>query len=395
MRIKVAAAAPEIFPGRPGQNMGNVLAVISRAREDGAAILVLPAGLPEDMNRGAIERQAGKMAVYPLLRPSLTAEELVRPQEPDILCCSADRPATATSRYENEELAAMASYENMALVVMACPLGGDGGQVYTGQCVIAQNGRLLKSEDGYVSAVVTVPRRDAKHPEEGVVDSQPLTPWTPFPEMLPRILRLQADALGRRMLVRGATQLSLKVGEDASSLLALCVCAAAVDRLKLSRKNIHVTAAGLPAERIAGRMGATLGAGQGGLAVDAADLTARCLEGAAPEHYAVNATIPRSAVRLVLRTYANTCGDRELSIPIRAVVGADEEPWELYDFLLHFTLLHGLPKWGQARLLEDTFQQRYPSQVIQEVLDRYFDRFHRPAPCDCPAIFSLEPKAAT
>ena len=38
MKIKVAAAAPEILPGQPGQNMANVLAAIDRARADGAQL---------------------------------------------------------------------------------------------------------------------------------------------------------------------------------------------------------------------------------------------------------------------------------------------------------------------------------------------------------------------
>ena len=185
MKIKVAAAAPEILPGQPGQNMTNVLAAISRARADGAAVLVLPAGLPEDMNRGALERQAGKMTVYPLTRASLPREELLHHHELDVLCCSDDSPATVLSAMENEELAAAASHENMAVVALACPKGGDGSRLYTGQCVIAQNGfTLANTEEGYAIAAVNIPRRDAKAPEEGIVTDQPTTPWTPLPEML-------------------------------------------------------------------------------------------------------------------------------------------------------------------------------------------------------------------
>ncbi len=390
MKIKVAAAAPEMLPGQPGRNMGNVLAAISRARDDGAAILVLPAGLPDDMNEGAIRRQAGKMTVYPLMEPSLSREELTgKHQGVDILCCSSDSPATASSHFETDELAALASHDNAAVVVMACPLGGDGGTLYTGRCVIAQNGALLTSADGYVSATVTVPRRDVKQPVTGTVTSQPLCPWVPDPEMLPRILRLQADGLARRMMALGETQLTVKAGRDASSLLALAACGAAVDRLKLSRKNIHVQATGNRAHQIAAAMGVTVG-GRGGLAVDTADLTARAVEGVTPEHYAVNATIPRHVARLAIRYYANTCGDMNISGPIRSIVRDDGEPWELYDFLLHFSLVYDLPKWGQARLLEDTFKPFHKSEVISGVLDRFFDCYRRPAPCDGPIVFSTD-----
>ena len=395
MKIKVAAAAPEISSGQPGQSFANILSVISRARADGAALLVLPDKLPEDVNQGAVERQAGPMAVYPLTKPSLTRDELMSRRDMDVLCYSADTPATSSSRYENEELAAMASYENMAVVVMACPLGGDGGRIYTGQCVIAQNGTVLKSDDGYVVAEVTVPGKDVKAPVTGTVDNQPIRPWTPFPEMLPRILRLQADALSRRMRREGATHISVAVGEDASGLLALCVCVKAVEQLKLSRKNIHVSAATAPIERIAARLGVSLGQTMPGLVVDTTDLTARALEGVRPTHYAVNATVPRGVARLVMRWFANTCGDRELSIPIRAVLNSDEEPWELYDFLLHFALVYDLPRWALTNLVEDTFKNIFQGPDIQKAQERFFADYRRPPQCDCPAVFPVDLKKYT
>lgn len=374
--------------------MANVLAAISRARNDGAALLVLPAGLPEDMNKGAIERQAGKMTVYPLMRASLTPQELSDQHELDVLCCSADTPATASSYFENEELAALASHDNKAVVIMACPMGGDGGQIYTGQCVIAQNGEIRQSGEGYALASLTVPLRDVKAPVEATVTDQTTTPWTPLPEMLPRIWRLQGDALAHRMMAEGATHLSLAVGRDAPSLLALAACVDAVGRLKLSRKNILVQATGNRAHQIAAALGVSLGAASGGLTVDTVDLTTLAVDGVRPEHYAINATVPRSVTRLAMRYWANTCGNMALSVPIRSIVSDDAEPWELYDFLLHFSLIYGLPKWGLARLLEDTFQQQYKTEAIQQVLDRFFDNYHRPAPCDGPIVFSLEPKAA-
>ena len=392
MKIKVAAAAPEIVPGQPGRNMGNVLAAISRARDDGASLLVLPADLPEDMNRGAIERQAGKMTVYPLTHPSLTREELTGRHEMDVLCCSSNGAATASSNYENEELAAMASHENKAVVVMACPRGGEGGTLYTGQCVIAQNGyTLVNTEQGYAVASVTIPRRDLKPPVEEEVTGQPLTPWTPMPEMLPRILSLQADGLARRMMAQGATSLTVGIDRTASSLLALAACVRAVDQLKLSRKNIHAVPTGNRAGQIAAALGLNVG-GQGGLVVDNADLTGRAVEGIQPEHYAVNATVPRHVARLAVRYWANTFGDMNVSVPVRSIVRDDREPWELYDFLLHFSLVYELPKWGQARLLEDTFSHIYDSPTIMGVLDRFFDNYRRPAPCDGPIVFVTDKK---
>ncbi|MCD7846240.1 MAG: hypothetical protein LUG57_10420 [Oscillospiraceae bacterium] len=390
MRIKVAAAAPEIIPGQPGQNMANVLAAISRARADGAAMLVLPDGVPEDINHGAVERQAGPMPVYPLTAPSLTAEQLLQPQELDILCCSSNRAATASSYYENEELAAMASHENMAVVIMACPLGGEGQQVYTGQCVIAQNGFLLaSSETGYALAEVSMPRRGAKSSVEETVTGQPTTPWTVFPEMLPRILNLQSDALARRMRAAGTPQLTLSVGERPDDLLALCVCAGAVDRLRLSRKNIHAEVSSPLTERVAARLGVSCGGG-GGLSVASQDLTARALEGAVPEGYAVNAALPRGVSRLVLRAYANTCGDRDISIPLRAVLSVDETPWALTDFLLYCALVYDLPRWANERLLEDAFQNKYSLELLQSTQESFFKSYHKPTPCDGPVIFSVK-----
>ena len=391
MKIKVAAAAPEILPGQPGQNMANVLAAISRAREDGAQLLVLPAGLPEDMNRGALERQAGKMAVYPITKEPLPREELAHPHPGlDILCCSSDTPSTVSSHYDNLNLAGLASHENMAVVVLACPMGGDGGTLYTGQCVIAQNGTVLQSADGYAIAQVTIPSRERSAPVEELVTEQPTTPWTPFPEELPRILKLQGDGLARRMMRLGTTQLTVSVDRTASSLLALTACVTAVDKLKLSRKNIHVTATGNRAHQIAAAFGVASG-GTNGLVVDSTDLTRRVLENIRPEHYAVNATVPRSVARLAMRHYANTCGDTALSVPIRSIARDDDaSPWVLYDFLLHFSLIYDLPKWTQARLLEDTFEHMYSLETIQSVLDRFFDTYRRPPVCDGPAVFSTD-----
>lgn len=393
MKIKVAAAAPEILPGQPGSNIRNVLDAVAQARADGAALLVLPLGLPEDIDREELERQAGAMTVYPLTRASLPREELTHHHDMDVLCCSADTPATALSRYDNEELAAASSHENMAVVVMACPRGGGGNQIYTGQCVIAQNGAILASEDGYVICQVNIPSRDVKAPVTGTVTEQSTTPWTPLPEMLPRILRLQGDALFRRMMIHGATQLSVNVERDASSLLALCACIQAADRLKISRKNIHAVVHGQRATQIASRLGVTIGEGKGGLAVDATDLTARAIDGAVPAHYAVNASIPRSVAHLVMRHFANTCGDRDLSAPIRSILSNDnEKPWALYDFLLHFSLVYDLPKWGQARLLEDTFSRWYKTEAIQQVLDCFFENYRRPASCEGPIVFPTDLK---
>ena len=396
MKIKVAAAAPEILPGQPGSNIRNVLDAVTQARADSAALLVLPLGLPEDIDREELESRAGAMTVYPLTRAPLSREELSYHHDMDVLCCSVDTPATAMSRYENENLAGLSSHENMAVVVMACPRGGDGNQIYTGQCVIAQNGAVLASEDGYVICQVNIPSRDVKAPTEGIVDGQSTTPWTPLPEMLPRILRLQGDALFRRMMMEGSTQLSVTVERDASSLLALAACVQAVDRLKISRKNIHAVVNGQRATQIAARLGVTIGEGRGGLAVDATDLTARAIDGAVPAHYAVNASIPRSVAHLVMRHFANTCGDRDLSAPIRSILTNDnEKPWVLYDFLLHFSMVYDLPKWGQARLLEDTFSRQFKGEVIHEVLDRFFESYRRPPSCDGPIVFPTDLKNAT
>lgn len=390
----MAAAAPEILPGRPGQNMANVLAAISRARADNASLLVLPAGIPEDMNRGALERQAGSMAIYPINRVSLPREELLHHHQMDVLCCSDSTPATISSRYDNQELAAAASHENMSVVVLACPMGGDGNRIYTGHCVIAQNGRVLQSADGYVMASVSIPSRDVKAPEPtATATEQSTTPWTPLPEMLPRVLYLQANALSHRMMACGATKLAVTAGRDATSQLALLACAAAVDRLKLSHKNIYVTTTGQRAEQIATHLGVTIGSGQGCMAVDSADLTARALEGVQPQAYAVNATVPRYVARLVLRYLANTCGDMGLSVPLRSIATGDSEPWEMYDFLLHFSLVYDLPKWGQARLLEDTFEAQYREEDIRQVLDQFFDNYHRPAPCEGPLVFPCDGRA--
>ncbi len=391
MKITIAAAAPELLPGQPGRNMANIRAAVTRAQEEGASILVLPSGFPEDLDREAITELAGKMKVYPITHESLPRGELLHHHEGmDILCCSASTPASVSSHHANVNLAGLASHENMAVVVMACPMGGDGGVLYTGQCIIAQNGTILQNADGYVSARVSIPSREKSAPVEDIVSDQPHTPWTPLPEELPRVLKLQADGLARRMMALGTTQLTVNIDRTASSLLALASCVQAVDKLKLSRKNIHVTADGNRANRIAAALGVTVG-GQNGLIVDSTDLTTRVLEGVTPQHYDLNATVPRSVARLVMRWYANTCGDTALSVPIRSICLDDNaKPWALYDFLLHFSLVYDLPKWTQARLLEDTFEEEFSLETIQQALDVFFDTYRRPVSCDGPAVFSLD-----
>lgn len=237
-----------------------------------------------------------------------------------------------------------------------------------------------------MSATVSFPKRDVKAPVEGTVTGQPLTPWTPLPELLPRVLRLQADGLARRMMTQGATSLTVRIERSASSLLALAACVQAVDHLKLSRKNIHALPDGNRANQIAAALGLTVG-GQGGLMVASDDLTARALDDVQPEHYAVNATVPRHAAALAVRWWANTFGDAAVSVPVRSIVRDQRGPWELYDFLLYYSLRYEMSKWTQARLLADTFGSQFSQKEINAVLDRFFDDYHRPAPCDGPLVF--------
>ncbi len=399
MRLTIAAAAPEVFPADVERNKVNIIHSIQKAREAGAAVLVLPAdcvmGLCGDLEGLQILQKAAEKAtaeilaaadgltVYPLSVPALTPQALREAARQDLLCCSSDAPATALSVMENEELCASVSMDKRCAVALATPLGASTtDHVYDGRCVIAQNGFILASGEGFVTAKVDFDSRRVKKPEEAVVDRQPKNPWMPLPDYIGRVLPLQAAALARRMQASGSQKAVVGVSGGLDSTLALAVSVKAMELL--GRSADRVIAVTMPCFGTTGRtrsnaqiMAEALGCDfrevdiklsverhmcdighdgdvrnnafenaqarertqvlmdiandEYGLVVGTGDLSEAALgwctyNGDHMSMYNVNCGVPKTVIRLVLSDYAATCGNRELAAAVRDVVATPISP---------------------------------------------------------------------
>ncbi len=255
----VAVAAPFCRPADIEQNKDNILAAIARAKADHAEILLLPmdalGGFAGALSENRLFRDAENLALLEIIhaagdlklfmsRAGQTQEASLLQGEMELEYLSTDRPATAISRLCNEEEAAVRSYENGGVCLLACPLGGPGSDnVYTGHCVIAQNGHILASGEGYVCATLQpeLPPKDLFREE---VKEQPLDPWLPVAGLEKRILHLQALGLARRMETVQSKKAVLGVSGGLDSSLALLVCAEAMDIL--GRPHSDVVAVTMP-----------------------------------------------------------------------------------------------------------------------------------------------------
>ncbi len=244
--VTVAVAAPFCRPADIDQNKENILAAIARAKADGAKILLLPmdclggfAGSLADQrlfreteNKALMEilHCAGDLKLY-MSRAGQSQEASLLEGEFELEYLSTDRPATALSRLCNEEEAAIRSFECGGACLLASPLGGPGSDnVYTGHCVIAQNGHILASGEGYICASLR-PDLEPKEFYDDSITEQPQNPWLPVAGLEARVLRLQALGLARRMETAGSKKAVLGVSGGLDSTLALLVCAQAMDIL--------------------------------------------------------------------------------------------------------------------------------------------------------------------
>ena len=493
MRLTIAAAAPEVFPADVERNKVNIIHSIQRARDAGAAVLVLPddciMGLAGDLEQLPLLRMAaeaakaeilaaaGTLTVYPLSAGALRADELPAAERQDLLCCCSDRPATALSVMENEELCAMTSADKRCAVAMATPLGASTTDfVYDGRCVIAQNGFILASGEGFVSAEIDFDSRRMKKPVEGTVDRQPKNPWMPLPDFIGRVLPLQAAALARRMQSAHCQKAVVGVSGGLDSTLTLAVCVRAMELLGRSadqvvavtmpcfgttgrtRSNAQILAEALGCDfrvvdikssieqhlRDIGHDGDTrnnayenaqarertqvlmdIANDENGLAVGTGDLSEAALGWCtySGDHmcmYNVNAGVPKTVIRLVLRDYAATCGSRTLAAAIRDVLDTPVSPellppkdggmtqltedivgpYELHDFFLYYFLKYGFSPRPIHALAVDTFGKKYSPETIKGWLGVFFRRFFqsqfkRSCCPDGPAVLglSLSPRA--
>ncbi len=397
MKCIVAAAAPDCRPGAVVQNKVNIISYIQKAKADGACLLVLPAGcltgMAGDLEGHSLLQKAAEQALeeiraaagdlpVQMAEKPITLQERARLPRKDILPLSSDRPATALSHIENEEMAARLSGEKEHCLVIACPLGADGTDfVYDGHCLIAKNGHILASAEGYVCADLNaeLPKKDFIQEE---VTSQPENPWWPLPELWPRALQLQAAGLARRMQAAGSKKAVLGVSGGLDSTLALLVCAEAMDIL--GRPHSDIVAVTMPCFGTTARtrsnariMAEELGAdfrevditesvrqhltdighdGEhlnnafenaqarertqvlmdiandlGGLVVGTGDLSEIALgwctyNGDHMSMYGVNAGLPKTVIREILAGYAAACENQALAASIRDVLDTPVSP---------------------------------------------------------------------
>ena len=493
MRLVIAAAAPEVFPADVARNKVNIISSIQKAQEAKAAVLVLPddciMGLAGDLETLPLLREAaetakaeilaaaGSLTVYPFSAAALRAEELPAAEREDLLCCCSDRPATAYSVMENEELCTTVSADKGCVVAMATPLGASTTDfVYDGHCVLAQNGFILASGEGFVSAEVDFDSRRSKKPVEATVDSQPKNPWMPLPDYIGRVIPLQAAALARRIQAAGCQKTIVGVSGGLDSTLTLAVCVRAMERL--GRTPDQVIAVTMPCFGTTGRtrsnaqaLAEALGCNfrevdikasidqhlhdighaddmrnnayenaqarertqvlmdiandENALAVGTGDLSESALgwctyNGDHMCMYNVNAGLPKTVIRLVLRDYAATCGNRTLAAAVRDVLDTPVSPellppkdggmtqltenivgpYELHDFFLYYFLKYGFSPRQLHALALDTLGATYDAATIKHWLGVFFRRFFqsqfkRSCCPDGPAVLglSLSPRA--
>ena len=111
--------------------------------------------------------------------------------------------------------------------------------------------------------------------------------------------------------------------------------------------------------------------------------------------YGVNAGVPKTLVRHLVRYYADTCGDAELSVvlldvldtpvspellpPVDGKISQKTEdlvgPYELHDFFLYYMLRCGFPPAKIFRIAKEAFSEKYEEDVIRGWLKNFCRRF--------------------
>ena len=139
---------------------------------------------------------------------------------------------------------------------------------------------------------------------------------------------------------------------------------------------------------------------KGGMVVGTGDLSELALgwatyNGDHMSMYAVNASVPKTLVRHLVRYYAETCGDGVLSktlfdvldTPVSPELLPPEEgrisqktenlvgPYELHDFFLYYMLRFGFTPAKIFRLAKTAFGETYEDEVILQWLKTFCRRF--------------------
>ena len=138
----------------------------------------------------------------------------------------------------------------------------------------------------------------------------------------------------------------------------------------------------------------------GGLVIGTGDLSELALgwatyNGDHMSMYGVNASVPKTLVRHLVRYYADTCGDEKLSAilldvldtpvspellpPKDGVIAQKTEdlvgPYELHDFYLYYMLRAGFGPAKIYRIAKKAFAGQYEEEVILKWLKTFYRRF--------------------
>jgi NAD+ synthase (glutamine-hydrolysing) len=138
----------------------------------------------------------------------------------------------------------------------------------------------------------------------------------------------------------------------------------------------------------------------GGMVIGTGDLSELALgwatyNGDHMSMYGVNASVPKTLVRHLVRFYADTCGKEELSAvlydvldtpvspellpPTDGVISQKTEdivgPYELHDFFLYHMLRQGFPPRKIFRLAQIAFAGTYDRETILKWMNTFYRRF--------------------
>lgn len=111
--------------------------------------------------------------------------------------------------------------------------------------------------------------------------------------------------------------------------------------------------------------------------------------------YGVNAGVPKTLVRHLVKYYADTCGNEalnqvlldvldtpvspELLPPVDGKIAQKTEdlvgPYELHDFFLYYMLRQGFEPSKIYRIARETFGGEYPYEVILKWLKTFYRRY--------------------
>ncbi len=285
------------------------------------------------------------------------------------------------------------------------------------------------------------------------VDPAPFVPHDPAQRSrrCEEILSIQAMGLKKRLEHTGCRNVTVGLSGGLDSTLALLVAVRAFDLLKLARTDIHCVT--MPcfgttdrtyanACTLAAKVGARLkeinirqsvtqhfqDIGQdmnnhdvtyengqarertqilmdianqtGGLVIGTGDMSELALgwatyNGDHMSMYGVNASVPKTLVRHLVRYYADTCKEKELSdvlldildTPVSPELLPPEDgrisqktedlvgPYELHDFYLYYVLRCGYSPSKIYRLAQQAFNGRYDGETILKWLKVFYRRF--------------------